>query len=265
MRKILFMVLVINAITANAQIRQEFVIASVGGYANKVGIGSTYYTVGEMSMIKTFSNGHNTLTQGFLQGNLKASLVSTSSVELPVKLIDFSGSYRSGVDHLVWHTETEIENDHFDVERMDSHGNFISIGQVKGAGNSNEELSYSLDDADPQAGANYYRLKQVDVDGESTYSDIISVTAPIVRSMSVSIYPNPAQSYVNVSFSSLDNHAGTVTMTDMVGKVVYQSNLTLSSGTTIAHIDMSDFEVGQYIIRFTSDAVNTTCKVTKSS
>lgn len=266
MRKILFILLIINYITpSNAQIRQEYVIASMGGFSSKLGIGTTYYTVGEMSMVKTFSNNHNMLTQGFLQGNLKESIINVGGTELPVKLLDFTGFYSSGADHLVWHTATEIDNDHFDVERMDSHGHFISIGQVRGAGNSNTELSYSFDDTDPQSGVNYYRLKQVDVDGQFAYSDIISVTTPLVQGLTLSVYPNPAQNYVNVAFSSLESHSGTVTMTDIIGKVVYQSEVTLSSGTTVAHIDMSGLESGQYIIRFSSDLVNITSKVTKGS
>lgn len=265
--KQLFIIVMVLSLTghASAQIRQEFVIASIGGYAQKAGQGSVYYTVGEMSMVKTYSNAHNMLTQGFLQGAPKTSIISVGAVELPVKLIDFTGFYSSGADHLAWHTATEIDNDHFNIERMDAKGNFSGIGQVKGAGTSTTEQSYTFDDESPLPGVNYYRLKQVDVDGNFAYSDIISVTAPLTQGMTVSIYPNPAQSYVNIAFSSQESHTGIVTMTDMVGKVVYQSDVSLSSGTTVAHIDMSGFEQGQYIIRFTSNSVNTTCKVTKGS
>jgi hypothetical protein len=257
-----FFYIIIVLVTANvqAQISQEFVIASIGGYSS-VSTGSAYYTVGEMSMITTFHNGNNYLTQGFLQGSLSTSVrVNTS---LPVTLIDFSGFYNGGSDHLQWQTATETDNNYFDVQRMTTNGDFKSIGTVKGAGTSNIEHSYSLDDPSPLSGVNYYRLKQVDVDGNFSYSNIISISTPMTDAITVSVYPNPAKNYVNIIINATESYSGILTVTDIVGKVVYQNAIASGDGATQAVIDMSGFGEGQYIIKFTSSAMSTTCKVTK--
>ena len=245
----------------HAQIRQEFVIASIGGGA-QTAYGSAYYTVGETSMIKTYAVGSNMLTQGFLQGSIPVAPGPTN-FQLPVTLIDFTGFYNAGENHLEWQTATEINNDHFEVQRLSANDDFITIGTVKGAGTSDVENSYSLNDPSPMPGNNYYRLKQVDVDGNFTYSDIISIEAPAKGGISVSLYPNPTKNTVNIAFSSLDAYTGVLTVTDIVGKVVYQSDIMLGTGTTITRLDMSGYEQGQYFVKLSTSASSTTCKVVK--
>ena len=66
-----------------------------------------------------------------------------------------------------------------------------------GAGYSTEEQYYSYTDFTPLSGTNYYRLKQTDFDGKSSYSDIVAVTITD-SAPSISVYPNPARDFIKV-------------------------------------------------------------------
>jgi hypothetical protein len=254
----LLMVALLAVCMLHAQIKQQYVIASTGGFSKMAG-GSASYTIGEMSMVKTFRGGNAMLTQGFLQGNI----VANNNGELPVKLLDFTGYYDGGVDHLEWHTASELNNDHFELQRMTDDGDFASIGTIKGAGTTTQEQAYTFDDNNPLSGVNYYRLKQVDIDGNFAYSDIVAITTPANGSLSISIFPNPAKNYVNISVSAIDNGSGQLELVDILGKVIYQQDISLSSGTTVTRLDLSSYETGQYLIRFTSSTVNKVTKVIK--
>jgi hypothetical protein len=258
---ILLIPLSVFTLAMSGQIRQQYVIASTGGFKQSTD-GSASYTVGEMSMVTTFRAGGYMLTQGFQQASIVAS-PNNGGQELPVTLIAFSGYYNQGPNHLLWETASEINNDHFDIERMDASGSFRAIGTVKGAGTTEVQHDYTLDDKEPLPGDNYYRLKQVDADGNFTYSDIISISTPATDVMTVSVSPNPVTSYVNVNFAATDSHSGILALTDVVGKTAYQEQVSLSAGITQVRIDMSAYQPGQYFIKFTSNAVSTVSRIVR--
>jgi len=93
---------------------------------------------------------------------------------LPVELLSFSGKQAGARTQLQWATTSEINNDYFTIERSINGNEFYPIGQVEGAGYSYSRLNYSFEDKNPLA-ENYYRLKQVDFNGELRYSKTISI------------------------------------------------------------------------------------------
>lgn len=94
---------------------------------------------------------------------------------LPIELLSFNASPKGQVVETHWVTSTEINNEYFTVERSIDAQHFTKVGRVQGAGNSTSKLSYSFIDDAPYSGVSYYRLKQTDFDGATTYSDIRSV------------------------------------------------------------------------------------------
>ena len=91
-------------------------------------------------------------------------------VPLPITLLEFTARAYSKQSMLNWITATEINNNRFEIERSSDAITFTRIGQVPGAVNSNIHLSYQFIDNNPFMGNNYYRLKQVDIDGKFSYS-----------------------------------------------------------------------------------------------
>lgn len=95
-------------------------------------------------------------------------------VPLPIELSDFSGKSIEGFNRLKWSTISEHGNDYFVVERSTDNENWTVVDNQAGAGNSTSELNYSFDDYFYRNTLNYYRLSQMDYDGQfNTYKTIV--------------------------------------------------------------------------------------------
>lgn len=123
-----------------------------------------------------YSPGVVTFPIGAYNSNKKWTLVNTS-FPLPVTLLFFKGENRGNkYSHLTWETALEINNSGFVVERSLDAVKFNYIGWAEGNGNSTVLNSYYFDDFNIEPGKTYYyRLKQVDFDGNFEYSNIISI------------------------------------------------------------------------------------------
>lgn len=122
---------------------------------------------------------------------------------LPIELIAFDASLnnRKTVD-VTWTTQNEVNNDYFIVEKRTDHSDWIQLGSIDGAGNSNTVLNYHLEDLNPINGNNYYRLKQFDFDGEFTYSEIRNID--VSSSNSITVYPIPAKEKLIIEGKDMD-------------------------------------------------------------
>jgi hypothetical protein len=123
------------------------------------------------------SNSSGTLTSTGSESSFGPFTIGSLSTinALPVSLISFYGKKNGANSDLCWSTASESNNAFYTVEKTTDGELFEPIGTVVGAGNSFETLSYSLTDYSVRPIINYYRLKQTDFDGVSTYSDPISV------------------------------------------------------------------------------------------
>jgi hypothetical protein len=110
---------------------------------------------------------------------------------LPVELMFFSGESNNGMNHLYWQTATENNNKQFVIERSGDMIEYTTIAVIPGHGNSYVINKYEFTDNDPLYGNNYYRLKQVDFDGEFEYSKNI-VLSHLPVSDALIVYPNPS-------------------------------------------------------------------------
>lgn len=94
---------------------------------------------------------------------------------LPVELTSFTGIFRNFGVELTWTTATEHDNAYFDVMRSTDGFNFSAIDRVIGVGNSIHSTLYTSFDPDLSFGTSYYRLRQVDIDGEESWSETIAM------------------------------------------------------------------------------------------
>ncbi|MBF9238612.1 T9SS type A sorting domain-containing protein [Hymenobacter sp. BT683] len=153
---------------------------------------------------------------------------------LPVELTAFTGRWANGGTDLNWATASEKNSSHFVVERSTGRdAAFQAIGQVQSAGNSSRNQTYKL--RDTEAGAQgvamlYYRLRQVDVDGQQAYSPVVSVAMGKLRAAApqLSVYPNPATDAkaVMVQCTDLPATGGTVQTYSQLGQLVSQQPVT---------------------------------------
>ena len=98
------------------------------------------------------------------------------TVALPVQLVDFRATVIGDQVSLGWETTMEKDADRFVVERSTDLREFGAVGQVTSAGNSTTRRVYSLIDAAPHPGTNYYRLRTVNQDGTSQLSKVVAAT-----------------------------------------------------------------------------------------
>jgi hypothetical protein len=128
---------------------------------------------------------------------------STSNNPLPVELLNFSAMPNGNAVDIKWSTASELNNEQFIVERTVNGEVFESVDVVEGAGTSTSIRSYYTRDHYPLKGTSYYRLTQVDFDGEQKRSKLVAVEFHGSLDFSFSLFPNPSQSETNLTFSGI--------------------------------------------------------------
>lgn len=104
-----------------------------------------------------------------------AAYIAALDCLLPIELVAFEGAALSDRVRLTWTTVSERNNAYFHVERSTNGSHFVLLGTVPGSGDSSIPIHYVFDDAGPNRGVNYYRLRQVDTDGTASLSNTIAV------------------------------------------------------------------------------------------
>ena len=165
--------------------------------------------------------GVNNLVPVGAGGLFVLKLAPSVAGALDVKWLSFAGKNKSGSNLLEWSTATEVNNDHFDIERSSDGISFEKIGVVRGSGNSSNLQQYQYTDNHPSAGNNYYRLKQTDIDGKYAYSVIIMVQNGAGKN-TVKLYPNPCTDNLKIDLGSVVDNVH-ITISDMAGKVISES------------------------------------------
>jgi Secretion system C-terminal sorting domain len=175
-----------------------------------------------------------------------------SSAVLPISLISFTGLSAQGKNILTWSTASELNNDRFDIERADAQTEliFTKIGTVAGSGTKITQSDYSFIDESPNASQQYYRLKQVDLDGHFEYSPVILVivvgTTPSMENL-VTAYPNPASDKLIVEFGNkIENIEPKISIIDLMGRP-YDATHTLLGRTL--QFDIRSLPSGFYFLR----------------
>lgn len=173
--------------------------------------------------------------------------------KVPLQLTSFSAQKVGSNVQLKWSTAQEQNSKEFVVERSADQSNWSVVTTVSAANNSNG-ANYAAEDRSPAQGTNYYRLKMVDNDGSHAYSDIKSVV--FSNSFAVSISPNPASTFINVTLSG-SNGSSRVMVSDINGKIVYNELTTAPK----LQISTSNFARGMYIVKVINGNETLTNKV----
>ena len=173
---------------------------------------------------------------------------------LPVELARFTASARAATVGLSWKTASERNSACFVVERSATATDaFAALGKVAAAGSSTQPLSYSFTDAHPLP-LGYYRLRQVDADGATTFSPVVAVQATPV--LVLQAYPNPAGESLTVA-----GPAGTAfTLFNQLGQAVRQGQL---AALQMKALDLHTLPAGAYFLR--DHAAGTALRVLKMS
>lgn len=172
---------------------------------------------------------------------------------LPVSIFNFGGYVKNNQAYLNWSTAAESNNKGFYVERSKDAQNFTSIGFVNGAGNTSQITNYTFTDAgvkELNVDKSFYRLKQVDVDGKYTYSNVLSLD--LENTAEFSIYPNPVKNTATVKLYLDVATTVQLQIFSRDGKLLVNSDKRmLDAGVQQLYINTQAFAKGAYIIQVT--------------
>lgn len=171
---------------------------------------------------------------------------------LPVSLKNFTATKKSNTSLLNWATVSEINCAGFDIERGMDGIRFSKIGHVKTksiGGICCSTLQYSFQDINPFVGSNYYRLKQLDIDGNYKYSNVSMVKFDAPTAFFIqSVFPNPAVGFSDINLLSKFSGNANVIICDEAGRKINQFSVYLNAGENSIHIYTGDLSKGVYII-----------------
>ena len=195
------------------------------------------------------STAANTQRTGMTSFN--ATFATAQSQDpLPIELLSFTVEPEAVGNLCRWATASETNNDYFDLERSTDGDVFKSIQRVEGfgVGSTTETRYYSYLDGEVCKGIVYYRLKQVDIDGHFSYSDVIAVNCN-KSNTDVAVYPNPAN--FSITYTFFEETDGNVTMEvlDMVGKIVLQESLDVKRGYNTIESSVNNLSTGVYYLK----------------
>lgn len=180
-----------------------------------------------------------------------------NSDPLPIELVQFDGDCRGDGTVLSWTTWTETNNDFFTLERSLDGTNFEIVDIVEGAGNSNQPLTYSVKDESPYSGTTYYRLKDTDFAGKSSYSDVIAVTCGDDENEFnfVNAY-DVDQTDLVVEFTANDNEKYNIMLFDAAGKRILDQSGVGVKGLNKVRIPAGELARGIYIVNLSNEVKN---------
>lgn len=183
-------------------------------------------------------------------------IIGANNNPLPVHLISFTGNAKNENASLYWSTASESNNNGFAIERSFDGKNFNEIGFVKGAINSNKLSNYNFVDLNVFLvnKAVFYRLKQIDLNGEYEYSKTISIVNGKDILPQVIVYPNPITDHLFIEIETFENANSKFIMTDLTGKTVKEVTINLTAGYNKFNIEgLNDLNNGFYFATIVSN------------
>lgn len=181
------------------------------------------------------------------------SVPEAGAMILPVKWAEFNVKPLNEGNQLNWATYTEVNNEEFEIEKSnDNMLNFRKIGTVKGVGNSTKLSRYDFLDTEITSATSYYRIKQVDFDGNFEYSEILVVQNNLKNN--IRFTPNPFTSQILISADKQDLTEGTtIRMYNNQGQIVVEKMITERNLND--PIDTAHLNAGMYSVQFANGEI----------
>ena len=217
--------------------------------SNNVGIGQRALTSNTTSVSpNTWSRARS----GF--NSFSPFVVRDRVALLPVDLLLFEAKRKDKNDvQLTWVTNSEINCQGFDIERMlDNETDFVKIGWVDGQGTTINSTYYEELDDNNFEGISYYRLKQMNLDGTYSYSEIKAVEGIQAESI-IRIFPNPTSDILNIDLTSKATYVK-IKIYDSKGALVLDAQQEINNNDLIQIHHLDRWADGVYLLRLTTDS-----------
>jgi hypothetical protein len=227
--------------------------------ADYITSGSTWNDLGGTSVSGTFPGAGNITSSSSITGftNLPITFGSTnvSINPLPITLTDFTATYiqESNSVQVDWIVASQLNNKEFVIEKTLDGINYTEVATVPGAGTTPFSQSYSAIDNNPSTGISYYRLRQIDMDGNPTDFSPVSIMVGNNLVFSASLYPNPVVESAILNYKAENNEPVAVSIFDITGKEV-SSNFfgQVVAGENNFNLNTSGLSRGIYFMQITN-------------
>lgn len=210
-----------------------------------------------------FPDDRNPDTDG---NNNAQSINGFTNRSLPIQSLDFNSidKQTNGIK-LNWKTLNEQNTLEFEIERKYSNEEtWMTIGKTPAAGQSSKELTYSYSDVTyAQRDKIYYRIKQVDVDGAFTYTDIKGIELKKNSQVKLDGYPNPVKDLYHLTITGAKDDKVSIDVFDILGRSVSRKTLSIVKGSNYHDLNMGTYTPGTYIVRVSSAEINESMTVVK--
>lgn len=177
-------------------------------------------------------------------------VVSQRDPALSVSLLDFTAKAVGNSVKLDWSTANEKDNSHFDIERSLDGKIFSKTGQVKGNGTTTQTLDYTFLDRNFSNNTAYYRLKQADFNGKTSFSKVISINSDF-RKGKIKVYPTLVNDWITVDLNVQSETD--LSIFDMLGKVVLSKKVQNTEGPLSLNLDLNQLTKGLYFMSIKSN------------
>ncbi len=205
------------------------------------------------------------LQAGEVRKDIDGGIKNAPGVVLPLIVNQFNGNYSDGLIQLGWSTYSEINIEHFDIERSTDGNNFRQIGKINtSSGQLNSNANYTYLDITAQRGANYYRLAMIDNNGNYTYSKTIMVNVDIKGISVMIVYPNPFSKRVQIRVNSDKSEKVAINIINSNGVLMSRQDAQTQVGDNNININkVDDLPGGIYYIEVVSSTRSLKTKVMK--
>ncbi len=196
---------------------------------------------GKISATATDQGGVNT------SNTSEFSTCFDTGLPLPIVWLNlYAKNINEHTNALEWTTTTEVNNDYFVVEKSTDGYSYAAIDVLEGAGTSTSVNHYTYNDQQYQGGTVYYRIIQVDFNGESSRSNSVTLSASQVK---IGIHPNPFKDELIVSIygNTIENSVLQLTLLDVQGKEVYRINQLLKFSDKTIIVPTAYLAKGLYV------------------
>lgn len=168
---------------------------------------------------------------------------------LPVQLASFKAFPNKQRVDLHWRTTSEVNNQEFEIEHRTNEGTFQTIATIPGNGTTSSIQDYHYSHSNVQMGSNYYRLKQVDIDGNYQYSKVISAEIATKDNSLIQLFPNPnLTGRVNLIYHAQDNDILHIKLLDTNGRLMKYEKRAIANGHNSLELNIGSLGNGLFIM-----------------
>jgi len=197
--------------------------------------------------------GLPTLRRSGVSGFSNFGFAGGPSNPLPISLVSFDAACNGSKVNLTWTTASESNNKMFIVEESNDAKTWVAVITELGAGNSNSIRNYAVSVNANYSNGTYYRLTQVDYNGDSETFDPIYVNCDVKVSNEINIYPVPAYEVSYLDIQATEDMGIQITLFSSTGQILLSQKTSLKKGNNIITLDIAKLSPGMYHVNIIND------------